>query len=71
MTLPSETRLIRLPEVRHWTGRSRAAIYQAMREGTFPKSIAIGPRTRAWRTDEIQSWIEARTAERNTAEAVR
>jgi predicted DNA-binding transcriptional regulator AlpA len=42
----------RLPEVRKITGLSDATIYRRMNDGSFPKSIAIGPAPRAHVEDE-------------------
>lgn len=48
------TKLIKLPEVMARTGKSRSAIYQGIKEGTFPKQIRLGgPRARA------VAWVEA------------
>jgi prophage regulatory protein len=56
----SALRLLRLPEVRNRTGLSRTEIYRRMEEETFPKAIPLGKRSIAWRSDEIDAWIEER-----------
>lgn len=48
----------KLPEVERRTGKSKPMIYAGMREDTFPKSRKIGKRSVAWRSDEIQKWID-------------
>lgn len=53
--------LLRLPEVRKATGLSRAGIYRAEREGTFPKRVCISERCVAWKQSEVMKWIEARS----------
>jgi prophage regulatory protein len=57
-------RLIRLDEVRNRTGESTASIYRKMKDGLFPKSVALGVNMRAWVEDEIDEHdarlIEAR-----------
>lgn len=58
------TTILRLPEVKARTGLSRSAVYAQIAEGTFPKAILIGKRSVGWNSLEIQSWIEARIAER-------
>jgi prophage regulatory protein len=58
------TTILRLPEVKARTGLSRSAVYAQIAEGTFPKAIPIGKRSVGWNSLEIQSWIEARIAER-------
>lgn len=63
------TRLLRLPEVTRLTGYSRDSVYRLAREGKFPRRIALSERASRWREDEILAWIEARTAERDAAQA--
>ncbi len=58
------TTILRLPEVKARTGLSRSAVYAQIAEGTFPKACLIGKRSVGWNSLEIQSWIEARIAER-------
>jgi len=49
------TKLLKLPEVRNRTGKSRSAIYQGVNDGTFPKPIKLGPRAVAWIEAEIEA----------------
>jgi prophage regulatory protein len=56
-------RLIRLPEVRLKTGKSRSGIYAAIQTGQFPAPVAIGVRARAWISSEVDRWIADRVAE--------
>jgi prophage regulatory protein len=62
--------LIRIGEVKRRTGKSAATIYREMAQGRFPKSVAIGPNTRAWVEDEIDDHnarlIEARDKGQDT-----
>lgn len=60
-------RLLRLPEVISRTGRSRSAIYRDMLSGQFPKSVPIGPNARGWVESEVDAFIAARIAERDSA----
>ena len=60
-TLPP-ARLIRLPEVEHLTGLSRASIYRQAKAGTFPTSRKIGERAAAWSLGEVEAWVAARLA---------
>lgn len=53
-------RLMRLREVCEATALCRSSIYQFERDGLFPKRVAIGPRSVAWREDEIAEWVAAR-----------
>ncbi len=53
------TKFLKLPEVRSRTGKSRSAIYQGAKDGTFPKAIKIGPRAVGWIESEIEDFIQA------------
>lgn len=53
-------RLLRLPAVLDLTGLSRSTVYEMMRRGTFPASVAIGERAVGWYADAIDEWISAR-----------
>ena len=37
-------KLLRLPQVKAFTGLSKFTIYSRIAEGTFPKQISLGPR---------------------------
>lgn len=52
------TKLIRLPEVMARTGKSKSAIYQGTKDGTFPKQVKLGPRAVAWIETEIDTHIQ-------------
>lgn len=58
-------RLLRLPAVLDRTGCSTTDVYKGMQAGTFPKSVAIGKRSRAWVEAEVDEWIKARVADRD------
>lgn len=60
-------KLMRLPEVRTLTQRSRSRIYEDMATGVFPKPIKIGARAVAWVQDEVCGWVDQRVAERDAA----
>ncbi len=55
--------LLRLPEVKKRVGLSRASIYSLAAQGKFPKPIALGPRSSAWVSTEIDAWISDRIAQ--------
>ena len=59
-----DLRLLNLPEVLKKTGLSRSVLYVEMAAGRFPKPLKRSMRSNAWRSDEIDSWIEALTAAR-------
>ena len=50
---------LRLNDVTKSTGLSRASIYRYMREGVFPKSVRLGPRSVAWRESEVEQWKQS------------
>lgn len=58
-------RLIRLKEVIHISGLSRASIYSFMEEGIFPQSVSLGARAIGWRYQDIQNWIQEKIQERD------
>jgi prophage regulatory protein len=64
---PRTRQFLRLPKVVEATGLPPSSLYEAMAEGTFPKSIPIGPRIRAWDAEEVRAWQDARIAERGEA----
>jgi prophage regulatory protein len=56
--------ILRLPEVMDRVGICRASIYQRMNQGTFPKSVSLGPRSVGWLESEIDTWLEERVSAR-------
>ena len=54
--------ILRLPEVKRSTGLSRSTIYLRMAQGTFPKSVPLGPRAIGWLESEIEAWLQAQVA---------
>lgn len=42
------------------TGRSRSAIYAAIKAGTFPAPVKIGVRSVAWTAASIADWQKSR-----------
>jgi prophage regulatory protein len=59
------SRLLRLPEVMERVGLRRAAIYQRMSEGRFPKCRSLGPKCSVWVESEINAWIDTVIQSRN------
>ena len=55
----SKFRLLRITDVMAITGLSRSVIYQKAKQGTFPTPRQLGPRAVAWRSDEIDAWLES------------
>lgn len=54
-------RMLRLPQVKVKTGYAASTIWKAVKEGSLPSPVSLGPRTVAWRESELQAWIEANT----------
>lgn len=59
-------RIIRIREVREKTGQPTSTIYDRMAEGTFPRPVPLGPKAVGWIEAEIDEWISARIAARDT-----
>jgi prophage regulatory protein len=52
-------RLIRLPQVKQMIGLRTTAIYERIKQGSFPKPIKLG-RNSMWVESEVQEWIAER-----------
>lgn len=37
---------------------SASTLWQWVREGKFPKPVKIGPRTTAWRVEDVRAYLE-------------
>jgi prophage regulatory protein len=51
--------LLRRSGVEILTGLSRSSIYAKMADGTFPRPVQIGTRSVAWRSSDIDDWMES------------
>lgn len=60
---------IPFPTVKAAVGLSRSSIYEKISEGSFPAPVKIGRASR-WSTAELQTWMERKRAERNSAAQV-
>ena len=60
--LPTHTVVLRRRTVEARTGLSRSTIYLRMAQGTFPKSIPLGPRAIGWLESEVEAWLQAQVA---------
>ena len=52
--------MVRIGDIEKSIKASRASIYRWVNAGKFPEPVVIGPRTRAWRKSDIESWISSR-----------
>lgn len=59
---PNAPRILRRPEVEAMTGLRKTSLYEMMRTGIFPQSVALGQRARGWLAPEVYAWIESRAA---------
>ena len=53
---------LRLPEVLRRTGLSRTALYEQIKNESFPKPIRIAKRSVAWTDEDINRWCNERIA---------
>lgn len=58
-------RVLRLPEVIARVGLKRAAIYQHIAIGAFPKQVPLGVRAVGWLESEIDTWLLDRIGARS------
>ncbi len=52
------TGFMRLPQVLQLIPVSKSAWWQGCRDGRFPKPVKLGPKTTAWRVEDIAALIE-------------
>lgn len=58
-------RILRMPLVIERTGLSRSMIYIRISQGTFPRSISLGPNSVGWLEKEIDEWINSKISDRD------
>ena len=52
-------RLLRLKEVQRITGLCRSAIYQRIKEGSFPPQVPLGgSRAVGWIASQVNEWVQ-------------
>ena len=57
-------RFIKLTQVKAYTSLSTSEIYRRIAAGTFPKQVALGPKSVAFVESEILDWCDALAAQR-------
>lgn len=62
-----QTALIRRRDVERLTALSRSRIYDLMKQGAFPKPVALGAMSVAWLETEVREWIADRIADSRKA----
>lgn len=65
--MPTEERLIRLPEVKYLTGLGRSQLYALAARGEFPAPLKLSRRCSAWREAQVREWIAQRIAQAQAA----
>ena len=55
--------ILRLPDVKKYTGLSRSTIYLRIAQGNFPKQLSLGGRSIGWLQSEIEEWLSNKIAE--------
>lgn len=66
-----EAMVLRLKEVRQFTGLSRSTLYELMRKDgprydpTFPRPFALGSRARGYLASELVAWLESKSTNRS------
>lgn len=56
-TMP-ETGYIRVKEVLRYIPVSKSTWWSGVKSGRYPKPVKLGPRTTAWRVQDIRNYIE-------------
>ena len=49
---------VRLPQILEIVPISKSAWWEGCRNGVFPKPVKLGPRTSAWRVEDIRALME-------------
>ena len=57
-TMP-ETGYIRVKEVLRYIPVSKSTWWSGVKSGRYPKPVKLGPRTTAWRVQDIRNYIES------------
>ncbi|WBA11808.1 AlpA family phage regulatory protein [Salinivibrio kushneri] len=59
-------KLLKLQQVMEKTSLCSSSIYNLMKEGDFPKNISVMGKRKAWLESEVEEWMMARIAERDS-----
>lgn len=62
-------RLLRLRDVLSIVGLSRAHVYNLVKQGLFPRPIALGSNCARWVQSEVQAWVDESIAAARTRQA--
>ena len=53
-------RVLREPMVLQWVQVAHSTLWKWIAENRFPAPIRLGPRSIAWRREEIEGWLDSR-----------
>lgn len=56
-TLP-ETGFVRLPQILHFVPVGKSTWWNGVKSGRFPKAVKLGPKTTAWKAEDIRQLLE-------------
>ena len=56
----TNTTLMRMPQVEAAVGLKKSSIYAKIKAGDFPEPYRLGPKSIAFKSDQIQEWIDTR-----------
>ncbi|MBM7074489.1 AlpA family transcriptional regulator [Shewanella sp. 202IG2-18] len=60
MSIFTEEKILRLPEVKTKTGIARSTIYKLIAVGDFPAPVSLGARAVGWLESDVNQWIASR-----------
>lgn len=63
MKQQNEQRILRLPQVMEMVGLRKTAVYQRIKENSFPAPIKLGSAS-GWIQHDIEDWINQQVARR-------
>lgn len=56
----ANTTLMRIKQVESAVGLKKSSIYAKLKESNFPIPVRLGTKSVAWKSNEIQEWIDTR-----------
>jgi prophage regulatory protein len=59
--------LLRLGDVLLRVGLSRSTVYRLVADGEFPSPVRLGTRSVAWRSEEVDEWVDRRPSAKRGA----
>lgn len=59
--------LLKITPVLERTGLKRSALYYLQKQGKFPQGVKLSIKSVAWRSDEVDAWIDSRVSKKDAA----